>query len=77
MDPADFLKRFSETLAIPVGEVSLETELRSMQEWDSLAVVSLIAMVDESYGKPLSPRDIARCRTIGDLQILVQQEPSS
>jgi acyl carrier protein len=39
--------------------------------WDSLAAVSFIAAADETFGKALSPRRLATCRTIADLAALV------
>jgi acyl carrier protein len=38
-----------------------------MEGWDSLAVVSLIAMVDEQAGLTLAPKEIAKAATVADL----------
>lgn len=38
--------------------------------WDSLAIVSTIALFDELYGREVGIEDLKACRTIGDLEVL-------
>jgi acyl carrier protein len=46
-------------------------ELSTLGNWDSLAVMSLMAMVDDKYGVTLAPKDIYKCATVDDLVALV------
>ena len=39
--------------------------------WDSLAFVSFIAMVDTRFGVTVPPRELVHCRTVADLAALV------
>lgn len=40
--------------------------------WDSLAMVSTIALFDEVYGKEIKVDKLKACRTVGDLEQLAQ-----
>ncbi len=61
-----FLEELAEALDIEVEELSLTTELNNL-DWDSLAVISSIALLDEYFNKSVSASQIAECETIGDL----------
>jgi acyl carrier protein len=47
-------------------------KLKSFAQWDSLAVLSVIAMLDASYGVNLRAADFEQVATVGDLWNLVQ-----
>ena len=51
----EFLKKLAETLEMPV--VAEGDELKAFPQWDSLAVLSVIAMLDASYGVNLRAAD--------------------
>lgn len=38
--------------------------------WDSLAMVSTIALFDEVYGKPVGVDKLKTCQTVGDIEAL-------
>lgn len=67
MTKREFLSLFEEILEAAPGSLKGDEVLPGMKGWDSLAVVSLIAMVDEQLGITLSPKDIARAGTVADL----------
>ncbi len=46
-------------------------ELSSLGSWDSVAVISVMAMVDEKSGVTLDPKKIYACNTVDDLFALV------
>ncbi|KND60770.1 Acyl carrier protein [Candidatus Burkholderia verschuerenii] len=52
-------------------EVSADTELLSLPEWDSLASLGVIVMFDTDYGKTISGEDIKKCVTLADLYKLL------
>jgi acyl carrier protein len=41
--------------------------------WDSLAIVSTIALIDEVYGTTVSANDLKACTTVGDVEKLAQE----
>jgi len=52
-------------------EVSAETELQSLPEWDSLAALGVIVMFDTEYGKTIVGEDLKKCATVSDLYKLI------
>ena len=52
-------------------EVSAETELLSLPEWDSLAALGVIVMFDVDYGKVIVGDDLKNCSTLTDLYRLL------
>lgn len=62
-----FIELFKETLEIEDHAVYANDEFRSYDEWDSIAYISLIAMIDEEYGIQIAEADFKKLRTIEDL----------
>ena len=62
----DFLDELAESLDMQDGELSETTKLEDL-DWDSLAVISSIALLDEYFNKTVNASQIAECKTIGDL----------
>ncbi|WPB57769.1 acyl carrier protein [Xylophilus sp. GOD-11R] len=52
-------------------EITPETELRSLPEWDSLAALGVIVMFDVEYGKTVVGDDLKRSVTVADLYQLL------
>ncbi|CAM3564703.1 acyl carrier protein [Paracidovorax anthurii] len=52
-------------------EVTPETELRALPEWDSLAALGVIVMFDVEFGKTIVGDDIKNCVTVTDLYKLL------
>jgi acyl carrier protein len=54
------------------GDIKETDELKSFAQWDSLAVLSVIAMLDADYGVNLRAADFDQVNTTADLWNLVQ-----
>lgn len=52
-------------------EVTLETVLKELPEWDSLAALGVIVMFDIEYGKTIVGDDLKACNTLADLYKLL------
>lgn len=63
-----FIELFAETLEID-GEHNLTTEtvFRNLEQWDSLAFLSVIAMIDEEYDVVIEGNDFQKLKTIGEV----------
>ena len=48
-------------------EITSETVLVELPEWDSLAALGVIVMFDIEYGKTIIGDDLKKCSTIFDL----------
>ena len=46
-------------------------ELSDLGSWDSLAVISFMAMADDRWGVTLAPKNISACKTVDDLAALL------
>ena len=66
----EFLKKIAGILE--VDAVNENDELKSFPQWDSLSVLSVIAMLDAGYGVNLRAADFGPIKTAGDLWNLVQ-----
>ena len=69
MEP--FLRQLAEILE--VDEVQASNNLRDFAEWDSLSVLSVIAMLHDEYGVALSASDLKNATSAADLYDLVLQ----
>lgn len=59
---------------LQVDEVKPTDILASFAEWDSLSVLSVVAMVDADYGVNLSAAELARVSTAQELVELIAQK---
>jgi len=76
MDKKGFRLQLDEILGLAPGTLVGNEELLSLESWDSMAVLSFLVFVREQYATVLSPKDIQRCRAVGDLYSLVTAEGS-
>lgn len=70
------IEQFIENFLIAVDfqepvEVTPETELSSLPEWDSLAALGVIVMFDVDYSKTIVGDDLKNCTTLTDLYRLL------
>jgi acyl carrier protein len=66
---SEFHNGLSEILEIDVADLNDSFELGEL--WDSLAVVSTLALIDEIHDISVSAEDLAECTTVGDIQALI------
>lgn len=71
----DFLSKIADILE--EDGVQATDDLKSFAQWDSLSVLSVIAMLDASYGVNLRAADFEAVSTAGDLWNLVQSRKPS
>lgn len=63
------MKEFYEKLAdiFEVDDVKPESILRDFEVWDSLTILSIVAMADSSYGVSMTAADLKPFTTAGEL----------
>lgn len=54
-------------LELEVGSLTSETELSSIDDYDSMAKLSLIVLFDDECGKKLTGEEIRKFKTVGDI----------
>ena len=75
MKTQEFIHEFEENVVmVEKGTLSLETVLSELEEWDSMAIVSTIALFDQNFGIQISGEKINSCKTLGDLVALVKHK---
>ncbi len=67
----EFYNGLAEILEIEAALVTPEMVLRD-HSWDSLAIVSTIALIDECFDKMLPSQKLIACVTVGDIDALIQ-----
>jgi acyl carrier protein len=70
----EFYEGLADILEVPVGEINPELELSSSGNWDSLAVVSTIALIDEVFDEAVNADALADCKSVSDIEQLVQKK---
>ena len=71
MSEQNFLNVMAEDIIETNQELTMETALSDIEEWDSLALVSFIAMAN-TKGKSLNKETIKKAATVRDLYELVK-----
>jgi len=67
LDLKDKLSLIAQALDAEPEALKPETKLEELEEWDSLAVVSVIAMLDKYFSVRLKPNDIKSLTTVEDI----------
>ncbi|MDD2229231.1 MAG: acyl carrier protein [Candidatus Cloacimonetes bacterium] len=63
----DFLKIISETLEIDLQDLKPEDEFREYEEWDSLAHLAMISIIDEEYALVIPREEFRQMKTLADV----------
>lgn len=70
MDKIKFYEQLAEILDI--DEVKADAVLKNFEAWDSLAVLSVLAMADSKYGVSIKAEEIHSVVTAADLANIVE-----
>jgi acyl carrier protein len=76
MTRAEFLRQLETYLEVKPGSLQGPEELATFPGWDSMALMSLIALADRSDGVRLSVHQCAECRTVQELVDVFAKNPS-
>lgn len=55
-------------------ELKVEMNLQDLEEWDSLAIVSLISLYDTHFGISVTGNTLRGCQKVGDLITIVKEK---
>lgn len=72
MDTAQFLELMQDTLDLET-ELTLDVRFRELDEWDSLAYLSTIAMIDDEYDVVINANDFKALETLGDIVKAIEE----
>jgi acyl carrier protein len=71
MHKSEFFRKLESILELEPGAIQPQTRLDGLEAWDSLSVITFIAMADRDYGVSVPPKSIVECQTAEDLADLV------
>ncbi len=74
MKKVELLREIEEILELNTGDLNLKTELAGLSEWDSINILTIIAMIQTKFDKSLTIEDLHTIRTAGDLVSLLDLE---
>lgn len=67
MTEQEKMEELVDVLEMDLGEFDRDTVLEEVETWDSVAVLSFIAFMNEKFDKIFHSSEIAVCKTVGDL----------
>ena len=73
MKKREFIDELKDALEIEDKdqEITLETNLKDLEEYDSLSVLSIIAMIDKNFDKQIPSSDFIKVTTVSSLMELI------
>ena len=75
MNASEFLNNFANQFdETELSVFNLKTNFKELNEWSSLTLLSVMAMIDDEYGIMVSGNDIKVANTIEDLFKLIEQK---
>ena len=69
-----FIPAFKEALEMEDQEINMTDAFRDYEEWDSIAQLSLIAMLDEEFDLQIEEKDFEQLETVEDLLKAVKEK---
>jgi acyl carrier protein len=73
-----FIENFVDSIeGLEPGSVEPDTVMRNLPQWDSLAVLTTVAMIDAEYEVLITTNELADQQTVGDLFKLVNSKKNA
>lgn len=73
METIQFVRNFEGAIeGIEPGSLAPETPYHKIPQWDSLALLCLLAMIDCEYGVQIGGMELKNCETLSDVYGLVR-----
>lgn len=69
-----FIDNLKDALEIEDRKLFMTDNFREYPEWDSLAFLSVIAMLDEEYGVQIESAEFKNLKTVGDIYAAVNKK---
>lgn len=66
------IELIARVLNVPVGDVTLETEIGELYEWDSLRNVQIIAQLEKEFEVKITPDMIMDLEDVSDIISLIK-----
>jgi len=67
MTKTEFYSKIEELIESTPGSLDGTEPLTQLEGWDSLTVLSFLAMADATFGTMVTAQQLTNCRTVSDL----------
>lgn len=67
MNEQKFLNVFENAVMVDEGTLFLETKLETLEDWDSLAIATLLSELEEIVGFEVDVAEISECQSIQEV----------
>jgi acyl carrier protein len=71
MKTQEFIKNLQEALDLEKKDLTTETNLKTIDGYDSMSVMTIIALADEHFSKKLTAQQLASITTVRSLMELI------
>ena len=68
------IELLEDMLDLESGTLKPDTALKDLEEWDSIALISFIALVDDEFDRVVKGTVIKQQKTVADLIALMEAE---
>lgn len=58
---------------VEINMLTLDTKLEDLEEWDSIALISFMAMMDDEFDKIIKGSVVKEQKTVGELVALMEE----
>lgn len=72
MKETEFIKQLTDIMDTET-ELTLDTNLSDVEEWDSLSLVSFLSFCNARLKRPILPEEIKQAQTVKDLFAIVEE----
>lgn len=67
------LAMLEEMMELDEGVLSENTDLSNLDEWDSLSLLSFMALMDDEFGKSVTGKEVRECKIVKDLLDMMEK----
>jgi acyl carrier protein len=67
------LALLEDMMELEPGSLTPETVLEELEEWDSIALLSFMALMDEEFGKTMTGGSLREMKTVSDLLAVMEK----
>lgn len=73
MSNEEKMEYIAESLEMEVEELTPDTVLEDLETWDSVAVLSVISIINEKFDRYPNAKEILSYKTVGDLMAVFEK----
>jgi acyl carrier protein len=74
MDKNEFIEKVKEILELEDVSLTENSNLNDFEEYDSISILSVIALIDESFNMKLTSEELESITTVNSLITLIGEE---